>query len=150
MKFNDERSALQYIEKQLCSLVQSAIANTIEERGYWGLGDSDIFVNLEKLTESSKMKYSVEILFTSHTSGETDWTLSCRLIENLADIISDLNKSAEFDVQVASSEEEIDIFYAKKKIIIHNCRLDINASDRIINTAEKLEKNLLFFSIASS
>jgi hypothetical protein len=144
---------------QLISL--KAAEQTIDERGFWGLGEMRDLPNLQSFTLTAEQKYQIQIVSSSKNLllyGDededaepyygTDWTVVCSMHGTLRDLFLSYGLEPQFEFVIEHDEHKCFVVHDKNKLKIHDAHHDLISSNKLTDTQiddlhDKFEKLIL-------
>jgi hypothetical protein len=159
------------ITTKICSHLQhlalKAAEQTIDERGFWGLGEITIVPNLQSFSLTAEQKYQIQIVSSSKKILEswdeseryedeitepyygTDWLAVCSMNGALRDLFLGCGLQPQFEFEIEHSANDYLILHKKSELKIHSAyhdfNLGLNLTDIQIDTLyEEITKLTLF------
>ena len=147
-------------------LALKAAEQTIDERGFWGLGEISLFPNLQLFSLTAEQKYQIQIVSSSKNILEswdksdsaedenaepyygTDWVVVCSMHGTLRDLFASYGLEPQFEFVIEHDEHKCFVVHDKNKLKIHDAHHDLFSPAKLTDTQidvlnEKFEKLIL-------
>ena len=133
--------------RKICSHLQhlalKAAEQTIDERGFWGLGEISLFPNLQSFSLTAEQKYQIQIVASSKNILEswdesesdedenaepyygTDWVVVCSMHGTLRDLFVSYGLEPQFEFVIEHDEHKCFVVHDKNKLKIHDAHHDL-------------------------
>ncbi len=138
------------IFSHLQHLALKAAEQTIDERGFWGLGEMRGFPNLQSFTLTAEQKCQIQIVSSSKNILEswdesdedenaepyygTDWTVVCSMHGTLRDLFVSFGLEPQFEFVIEHDEHKCFVVSDKNKLKIHDAHHDLISSNKLTDT----------------
>ena len=137
--------------RKICSHLQhlalKAAEQTIDERGFWGLGEISLYPNLQSFTLTAEQKYQIQIVSSSKNLllyGDeeqdaepyygTDWTVVCSMHGTLRDLFLSYGLEPQFEFVIEHDEHKCFVVHDKNKLKIHDAHHDLSSPTKLTDT----------------
>ena len=135
------------IRSHLQHLALKAAEQTIDERGFWGLGEIRSLPNLQSFSLTAEQKYQIQIFSSSKNILErwdeiesdenaepyygTDWVVVCSMHGTLRDLFVSYGLDPQFDFDIEHDEHKCFVLHDKKELKIHNANHDFFSPSKL-------------------
>jgi hypothetical protein len=141
------------ITTKICSHLQhlalQAVEKTLDERGFWGLGEISSLPNLQSFSLKVEQKYQLQIVsahkkidksFEDLTGDElkssephygTDWIVVCSMHGTLRDLFVSYGLDPQFEFEIEHEENHCFVLSDKRKLKIHYVYHDFSSAKKL-------------------
>ena len=137
------------IRSHLQLLALKAAEQTIDERGFWGLGEIGPLPNLQSFSLTAEQKYQIQIVsagkkineffeeFPSDESGVietyygTDWVAVCSMHGALRDLFVSYGLEPQFEFDIEQDDNRYFVLHDKSDLKIHYAYHDLISSNKL-------------------